>query len=69
MIHKFNIENMKLDMMKKNHFVEYLKFRLDKRDRKFRYSDFNRITGISRLQWDVFRIENKEVKEVEWVLE
>jgi hypothetical protein len=71
MIHKFNVENMKMDVMKKNHFIEYLKFKLgkDKKDKRFSYSDFNKITGISRMQWDVFRIDNREVKEVEWVLE
>lgn len=68
MIHKFNVDNMKMDIMKKNHFMEYLKFKLGK-DKKFRYSDFNRITGISRMQWDVFRIDNRSVDEVEWVLE
>ena len=60
---------MRMDVMKKNHFMEYLKFRVTKSDRKFKYSDFNKITGISRMQWDVFRSENREVKEVEWVLE
>ena len=68
MIHKFNIENMKLDVMKKNHFREFLKFKVAK-DKKFRYSDFNRMTGISRMQWDVFRLDNKNIKEVEWVVE
>jgi hypothetical protein len=68
MIHKFNVENMKMDVMKKNHFMEYLRFKLQK-DKRFSYSDFNRITGISRMQWDVFRIDNRTVKEVEWVLE
>ena len=66
--HKFNIENMKLDVMKKNHFREFLKFKVAK-DKKFRYSDFNRMTGISRMQWDVFRLDNKNIKEVEWVVE
>jgi len=68
MIHKFNIENMKMDVMKKNHFKEFLSFKITK-DKKFRYSDFNRMTGISRMQWDVFRLDNKEIKEVEWVVE
>ena len=68
MIHKFNIENMKLDMMKKNHFMEYLRFKFNK-DKRFKYSEFGRVTGISRMQWDVFRIDNKNVKEVEWVVE
>ena len=68
MIHKFNIENMKLDVMKKNHFVEFLRFKLNK-DTKFRYSDFSKMTGISRMQWDVFRVDNRGIKEVEWVVE
>ena len=68
MIHKFNIENMKMDVMKKSHFVEFLRFKLD-RDKRFKYSDFSRMTGISRLQWDVFRVDNKELEEIEWVVE
>ena len=68
MLHKFNTENMKLDVMKRNHFMEFLRFKVTK-DRKFKYSDFSKMTGISRMQWDVFRLDNKNVKEVEWVLE
>ncbi|MBW2991719.1 hypothetical protein KY345_00695 [Candidatus Woesearchaeota archaeon] len=69
MIGKINLENMKLDVMKKNHFTEYLRFRLNKRDKRFKYSDFSRLTGISRMQWDVFRLDNKQLKEIEWILE
>lgn len=67
-MNKFNIGNMKLDIMKRNHFIEFLNFKL-KRDRRLRFSDFNRGTGISRQQWDVFRIDNKGLKKVHWVVE
>ncbi len=66
--HTFDLEKMKLDLMKKAHFREFLAFKL-KRDKQFRYSEFNKMTGISRQQWDVFRIANMKKKNVQWVLE
>lgn len=68
MAHKFDLESMKLDLMKKAHFREFLSFKL-KRDNRLRYSEFNRMTGISRQQWDIFRIDNKKLKNVQWILE
>ena len=68
MAHSFNLESMKLDLMKKAHFSEFLAFKL-KRDRQFRFSEFNKMTGISRQQWDVFRIDNKKAKKVQWLIE
>lgn len=68
MMNKFNIENLRLDVLKKNHFIEYLQFKV-KKDRRFGYNDFSRATGISRMQWDVFRSDNRKVKKINWVLE
>jgi hypothetical protein len=70
MVHAFDIENMKLDLMKKSHFREFLAFKMQ-RGGKLRFSDFNKMTGISRQQWDVFRIDNKDnknIKDIEWVM-
>ena len=65
-LESFKIETMKLDPLQKLQFEEFLDYML-KVKKPFSFENFNRITGISRLQWDIFRIENKD-KDVEWVV-
>ena len=63
----FDTRNLRLDPHKEAMFKEFVNFKLN-RDKKFRFSEFHKMCGISRKQWDVFRVENKD-KKVEWVLD
>lgn len=64
---EFSIEHMKLNPVQKSQFVEFLAYSLQ-RSRPLGFYDFNKICGISRQQWEIFRLENME-KHSEWVVE
>ncbi len=64
----FNLESMKLDLMKKMVFEDFLRYKLTK-DTKFGFVEFSKACGISRKQWDVFKIDNRDIKEIKWLIE
>ena len=63
MIGGFNLESFQLSGSEETQFLELLDFALIKGT--LTYSFFKRYLGISRTQWDIFRLENLE-KQVEW---
>ena len=64
----FKIESLKLGPHQKMTFKEFVNYKLNT-NRVFRFSEFTKICGISRKQWDVFRIENKGNKDIKWIIE
>ncbi len=63
----FNIENMQLDTIQKRQFEEFVQFKLG-REEEFSFLDFNKICGVSRQQWEMFKGENKDLG-VSWRLD
>jgi len=60
----FNLERLELSGSEKNQFLELLNFAIDN-NKKLSYSLFKKHLGLSKTQWDIFRLENLE-KKVEW---
>ena len=68
MVKSFDLESMKLDLMKKMVFEDFLRYKMAK-DKRFGFVEFNKVCGISRKQWDAFRVDNKKIKEIQWLVE
>lgn len=68
MIKRFDLESMRLDLMKKMVFEDFLRYKLA-RDKRFGFVEFSKVCGISRKQWDVFKTDNKKIKEINWLVE
>ena len=60
----FNLQVLKLDRVERMNFEDFLKFKLEK-DKRLSFVEFNKMCGISRKQWEVFKLENMD-KEIEW---
>lgn len=62
------IEHLKLDPTKESMFKEFLGFTLDKQ-KPLSFREFQRNCGINRTQWELFKTENLENKEIIWIIE
>ena len=67
MLDKFKLEQMKMDPFKEMRFKEYLDHVL-RTKQKFGYQKFQKMCGISRKQWEMFKSDNLEL-EIDWVIE
>jgi len=60
----FNLQVLGLGRVEKMNFEEFLAFKLQKKS-ELSFSEFRRICGISRQQWDAFKVENLD-KKIKW---
>lgn len=56
---------MRLDPMKKVAFQEYLEYTLSQK-KPLSFQQFNRHCGVSRSQWDDFKISNMDIDDIQW---
>jgi hypothetical protein len=56
-----NIQEMRLDRIQTTTFSDMISFKLSN-DHLLRFSEFQKVCGISREQWDLFRANNREAK-------
>ncbi|MFA5141867.1 MAG: hypothetical protein WC471_02775 [Candidatus Woesearchaeota archaeon] len=63
----FNFKGMEMDITKLKQFKEFLNFTLQKKT-CLDYHDFRQNCGISRAQWDQFKLNNNE-NEIKWSVE
>ena len=67
-MNKLNFEQLDLEPLKFSNFREYLSFVM-KAKRPLSFVDFQKHCGISRKQWDLFKFNNRELEEIDWVME
>lgn len=68
MINELRIEELDMEPLKCMKFKEYLNFVIDSK-RPLSFIDFQKHCGVSRKQWDVFKLNNREVEELEFVMD
>jgi len=66
---KINFEQLQMEPFKFIQFKEYLEFKLNT-NKPLSFIDFQKHCGISRQQWEIFKLNNKEsFNNTEWLLE
>lgn len=63
-----NIAELDMDPIKEKSFKEYLYFILDTK-KPLSFQDFHKHCGVSKKQWEVFKLNHKEDLNVEWIIE
>ena len=66
MLQSINLNCLELDSMRMMLFKEYIEF-IMKNEKPFSYQNFSKVTGISRKQWELFRFENRDNKNIRWL--
>jgi hypothetical protein len=64
----FKYNDLHMDPVKRMNFEEFLTYKL-RSSRKLKFSEFNRICGISKPQWELFRMQNMEHGNIDWIIE
>lgn len=63
----FNLQILQLGRVERMNFEDFLRFKLQK-SKQLSFVEFNKMCGISRKQWDAFKVENMD-KDVEWIID
>jgi hypothetical protein len=60
----FNIQTLGLSRVERMNFEEFLTYKIQK-DSELSFAEFRKMCGISRQQWDAFKVENLD-KKIKW---